>query len=103
VVALADELLADAVLHLQRVIGSLEPWQRDAACREHPGVDYFPPRGAPTGPARAVCANCLVTGECLAYALEHNIKHGVWGGLSERERRRLRRDRAIARRAELVA
>lgn len=66
-------------------------WADLAECR---GVDtelFFPARGADTGPAKAVCRRCDVQAECLAYALNSAEKHGVWGGLSERERRRLRR------------
>jgi WhiB family redox-sensing transcriptional regulator len=103
VVALADEVLATAMLRLLRLLGDLEPWQRDALCREHPEVEFFIERGASSAPAKALCQRCAVRDECLAYALEHGIRHGVWGGLSERERRRIKRERALARRAELVA
>jgi WhiB family transcriptional regulator, redox-sensing transcriptional regulator len=96
VVSLADEVLAAAMVRLLHLLGELEPWQLDAACREHPGVDYFPERGASTKEARAVCAGCLVRAECLDYALRIGTKHGIWGGMSERERRRLRRDRSLA-------
>ena len=65
-------------------------WMRDALCREHPEVDFFPDRGQSLEPARAVCGGCMVRGKCLVYALEHG-KHGVWGGTSERERRTIRR------------
>ena len=75
-------------------------WQEEANCS---GVDpdlFFPERGASTREAKAVCANCKVRPDCLEYALSNGEKFGIWGGLSERERRRLRRQRAIARRAE---
>ena len=65
-------------------------WQRDAACLEHPEVEFFPDRGVSTAAAKAVCAGCLVREDCLAYALDNGIKHGIFGGTSERERRRLR-------------
>jgi WhiB family redox-sensing transcriptional regulator len=51
---------------------------------------FFPERGAPTSDAREVCRGCLVRAECLNYALATNEQHGIWGGLSGRERRRLR-------------
>jgi WhiB family transcriptional regulator, redox-sensing transcriptional regulator len=63
-------------------------WQDAANCL---GVDpdlFFPER------AKEVCKGCVVRGECLEYALANGEKFGIWGGLSERERRRLRRQRA---------
>lgn len=67
-----------------------------AACA---GLDpnlMFPERGESTAEAKAVCAGCLVRAECLEFALVEVIKHGLWGGTSERERRRLRRERGIS-------
>ena len=72
-------------------------WQSDAKCL---GVDpdlFFPERGASTKEAKAVCRECPVRGDCLESALENNEKFGIWGGLSERERRRIRRARALER------
>ena len=71
-------------------------WQDEANCL---GVDpdlFFPERGASTREAKEVCRGCVVRGECLEYALANGEKFGIWGGLSERERRRLRRQRAQA-------
>lgn len=68
-------------------------WLEDAACR---GVDpalFFPERGASTREAKAICAECPVREQCRDYALDTNQKHGIWGGLSERERRRIRSKR----------
>ena len=64
------------------------------------GVDpdlFFPERGASTREAKEVCAACVVQEQCLTYALETVQKFGIWGGMSERERRRIRRRRAIER------
>lgn len=72
-------------------------WQQDAACL---GVDpdlFFPERGASTREAKEVCAGCQVRAGCLEYALANGEKFGIWGGLSERERRRIRRARRLAR------
>ena len=74
-------------------------WQDEANCL---GVDpdlFFPERGASTREAKEVCRGCVVREQCLEYALAHGEKFGIWGGMSERERRRIRRARAIARRA----
>lgn len=64
-------------------------WMADAACREHPEVEFHPTAGQPTAPAKAVCGGCLTRSECLAYAQAEGIDHGVWGGLSAQERRTL--------------
>lgn len=75
------------------------PWQEMANCL---GVDpdlFFPERGASTREAKDVCRGCVVQGECLEYALANGEKFGIWGGMSERERRRIRRQRALARQA----
>jgi len=60
------------------------------ACREHAEVNFLPGLGQSLERARAVCAECLVRDSCLAYALEHDERDGVWGGLSTRERNHLR-------------
>jgi WhiB family transcriptional regulator, redox-sensing transcriptional regulator len=73
-------------------------WQEQANCL---GVDpdlFFPERGASTKEAKSVCRACEVRTDCLEYALTNSEKFGIWGGLSERERRRVRRERALARR-----
>jgi WhiB family redox-sensing transcriptional regulator len=60
------------------------------------GVDpdiFSPERGASTREAKEVCSGCVVRDECLEYALITGQKFGVWGGLTERERRRIRRQR----------
>lgn len=74
-------------------------WQDQANCL---GVDpelFFPERGASTREAKEVCKGCAVREACLEYALTTGEKFGIWGGLSERERRRIRRQRSLARRA----
>lgn len=71
-------------------------WQRFANCL---GVDpdlFFPERGASTREAKEVCRACVVRADCLEYAITNGEKFGIWGGLSERERRRIRRARALA-------
>jgi uncharacterized membrane protein len=51
---------------------------------------FFPGRGETAGPARRVCAVCPVRQPCLDYAISNRIAYGIWGGLTERERRALR-------------
>ncbi|MGH2602892.1 MAG: WhiB family transcriptional regulator [Dehalococcoidia bacterium] len=69
-------------------------WVADANCRGCDTELFFPERGGPTSQAKAVCHGCDVRPECLTYAIESGEKHGIWGGLSERERRQLRRRRS---------
>ena len=78
-------------------------WQRQANCM---GVDpdlFFPERGASTREAKEVCRGCVVREDCLEYALANGEKFGIWGGLSERERRKIRRRRALERRGVVAA
>lgn len=78
-------------------------WQGKSNCM---GVDpelFFPERGASTREAKEVCRGCVVQADCLEYALDNGEKFGIWGGLSERERRRIRRSRTVARRTASTA
>ena len=72
-------------------------WQADAKCAELPirrsDAMFFPERGGSSKAAREMCARCPVRPECLEYALENKEMHGIWGGTSEGERRKLRRGR----------
>lgn len=61
-------------------------WVERAACRGGSTDLFFPPRGAGTAEAKAVCRRCAVKGECLDYAVRWHIGFGVWGGKSARER-----------------
>ena len=74
-------------------------WQERALCAQTDPEAFFPEKGGSTREAKRVCLSCDVRGECLEYALAHDERFGIWGGLSERERRRLRRQRAMQRRA----
>jgi WhiB family transcriptional regulator, redox-sensing transcriptional regulator len=69
------------------------PWMLHARCRDLPPAVFFPSDGVGVEVARRYCAECPVKMQCLEYALEHGIDHGVWGGASERERRRIARSR----------
>lgn len=66
-------------------------WQALARCAEADPEIFFPERGGSSKAARAVCNECCVRQECLRYALTNREQFGIWGGTSERERRRLRR------------
>ena len=78
------------------VLTEAEPWRADAACAGQ-GTDlWFPERGAPSEPAKAVCAGCPVQLDCADFARRHHIQVGVWGGQSGRERRTRKRQRPAA-------
>jgi WhiB family redox-sensing transcriptional regulator len=67
------------------------PWQAAGVCA---GVDpdlWFPEKGGSTAQAKRLCRSCPVRSECLEFALDNDERFGIWGGLSERERRRLAR------------
>lgn len=66
-------------------------WQERALCAQTDPEAFFPEKGGSTREAKRICAGCEVRAECLDYALAHDERFGIWGGLSERERRRLRR------------
>lgn len=63
-------------------------WFDDAACQGLETELFFPERGEHATYPRSVCAGCPVTSECLAYAVDHGIIYGLWGGLGERARQR---------------
>ena len=65
--------------------------QERALCAQTDPEAFFPEKGGSTREAKRVCLSCDVRGECLEYALAHDERFGIWGGLSERERRRLKR------------
>lgn len=77
---------------------SASEWIARANCL---GVDpalFFPGQGESTKEAKEVCTGCTVRVECLEYAIETGERFGIWGGKSERERRRMRGDRRRAER-----
>lgn len=73
-----------------------DDWQDEASCLGMDPELWFPERGASSREAKEVCRGCPVAAVCLAYAMANHITHGVWGGLSERERRRIRRANRLA-------
>lgn len=68
-----------------------EPWMDDAACAEIATEMFFPEKGGSTRDAKKVCADCTVAAQCLDFAMRNDERFGIFGGLSERERRKLRR------------
>jgi WhiB family redox-sensing transcriptional regulator len=68
-------------------------WTARAACRDSDPDALFV-QGAAQNRAKAICMGCAVRTECLADALDNRIEFGVWGGMTERERRALLRRRS---------
>jgi len=66
-------------------------WQADSLCAQTDPEAFFPEKGGSTREAQKICGQCEVSAQCLEYALQNDERFGIWGGLSERERRRLRR------------
>jgi WhiB family transcriptional regulator, redox-sensing transcriptional regulator len=87
----------DASLHRLRrhwmgpIPVEIQPWYERAACLDKDADCFFPEKGGSTRAAKRICQTCAVQTECLEYALANDERFGIWGGLSERERRRLKR------------
>jgi WhiB family transcriptional regulator, redox-sensing transcriptional regulator len=71
-------------------------WMARGLCRDISPSTFFPSDGVGVEVARRICADCPVRQSCLEYALSNRIDHGVWGGCSERERRRILKRRRIS-------
>ena len=66
-------------------------WQTDSLCAQTDPEAFFPEKGGSTRDAKKICTTCEVRNQCLEYALANDERFGIWGGLSERERRKLRK------------
>ncbi|MBM6546928.1 WhiB family transcriptional regulator [Janibacter sp. YIM B02568] len=66
-------------------------WQERSLCAQTDPEAFFPEKGGSTREAKKVCVGCEVRKECLEYALANDERFGIWGGLSERERRKLKK------------
>jgi WhiB family transcriptional regulator, redox-sensing transcriptional regulator len=79
---------------LGRTLGIMDEqlaWMESARCLEADPDAFFPEKGGSTREAKRICAQCGVREECLEYALQNDERFGIWGGMSERERRKLKR------------
>ncbi len=66
-------------------------WPADALCAQTDPEAFFPEKGGSTRDAKRICTGCDVKAQCLEYALANDERFGIWGGLSERERRKLKK------------
>jgi WhiB family transcriptional regulator, redox-sensing transcriptional regulator len=95
----ADELGDDEIGHAPVDLVLVETddlppelaWQERALCAQTDPEAFFPEKGGSTREAKRVCMSCEVRAECLDYALAKDERFGIWGGLSERERRRVKK------------
>jgi WhiB family transcriptional regulator, redox-sensing transcriptional regulator len=84
-------------LHTSRIRANIAPgltlepeqWTAEALCAQVDSEIFFPEKGGSTREAKKICGACPVREQCLQYALDHNERFGIWGQLSERERRSL--------------
>ena len=83
--------MSDTVL--DALAGNDRGWVEGAACAALPTGRFFPNEAESVAEAIAVCKQCPVSSECLAYALKHLMVNGIWGGTTEPERRRMLRMR----------
>lgn len=68
-----------------------EPWMAKGICAQTDPEEFYPEKGGSTRAAKRICQGCPVKKECLDYALDRDERFGIWGGASERERRRMKR------------
>ena len=69
------------------------PWMEYALCAQTDPEEFFPEKGGSTRAARRVCESCPVRWDCLAWSLDARERYGIWGGATERDRRRMIRKR----------
>ena len=78
---------------LAELAGEEQRWQTRALCAQVDHEMWYPEKGGATKDAKRICGMCPVREECLEYALAREERYGVWGGKSERERRKIMRER----------
>ena len=74
-----------------------EEWKLEGVCRTVDPDLWYPENSSPAWEAKRLCRNCPVVTQCLEYALDNKEMFGIWGGLSPRERQRIRRDMGTVR------
>lgn len=93
----AAQNLMQGIFDLGYGTGGDLSWMEDALCAQTDPDIFYPEKGGSTTPATSVCANCTVRSECLDYAVTNDIRHGIWGGTSDNDRKRMSRERKAAR------
>ncbi|QDQ14694.1 WhiB family transcriptional regulator [Streptomyces spectabilis] len=81
-------------MHIDTTVTEAElAWQEQALCAQTGPDFFFPDPGSSVREAKRICRLCDMRSACLAYALDNDERFGVWGGLSEKERQSLRREK----------
>ena len=88
---ISTAMMDTAMMEVVEEEGEQLSWQVRALCAQTDPEAFFPEKGGSTREAKKVCVGCEVRAECLEYALDHDERFGIWGGLSERERRKLKK------------
>lgn len=88
---MSEAAVIELIAMLEQPQPSDEDWAEKAVCSQTDPEAFYPEKGGSTKEAKKVCLGCPVREKCLQYALDHDERFGIWGGLSERERRRLKR------------
>lgn len=88
-----DELTLAGILN--QAVEREMPWQAKALCAQTDPEAFFPEKGGSTREAKKVCLSCEVRDKCLHYALDNDERFGIWGGLSERERRKYKKNGGV--------
>jgi WhiB family redox-sensing transcriptional regulator len=89
--SVVQDLYIGTGMESESLIGDESDWNERALCAQTDPEAFFPEKGGSTREAKKICTGCEVRSECLSYALANDERFGIWGGLSERERRRLKR------------
>ncbi len=90
-VSVVQNLFTGSEVDGELLVGDEADWHERALCAQTDPEAFFPEKGGSTREAKKICTGCEVRSECLSYALANDERFGIWGGLSERERRRLKR------------
>ncbi len=88
--ALAERNRVHENVSVADLLGNAPEWQERAHCSQTDPEAFFPEKGGSTRMAKRICKRCEVKDECLEYALVHDERFGIWGGMSERERRKMK-------------
>ena len=86
-----NRVTVERSIGLSSVAFNVPSWFSDAVCAQVGGDAWFPELGGDPRPAQRICRTCPVIDECLDYALKNNFRHGVYGGLTGTQRRKLQR------------